>query len=77
MAALTTGGLLFYQTFTRDKLDRQGPGNPDFLLASNELLRLFAPLTLIFYQEYARIGDLQRGDRNEARFIGQKPLSEL
>jgi 2-polyprenyl-3-methyl-5-hydroxy-6-metoxy-1,4-benzoquinol methylase len=76
MAALKTGGLLFYQTFTRDKLDRQGPSNPDFLLASNELLRLFAPLTLTFYQEYARIGDLQRGDRNEARFIGQKPLSE-
>lgn len=77
MAALKAGGLLFYQTFTREKLDRQGPSNPDYLLASNELLRLFAPLTLIFYQEYAGIGDLQRGDRNEARFIGQKPLSEL
>lgn len=77
MAALKTGGLLFYQTFTRDKLDRQGPNNPDYLLANNELLRLFAPLTLIFYQEYARIGDLQCGDRNEARFIGQKTLSEL
>ncbi len=74
MAALKTGGLLFYQTFTRNKIDQQGPSNPDFLLANNELLRLFAPLTLIFYQEYSRIGDLQCGDRNEARFIGQKPL---
>ncbi len=76
MAALKIGGLLFYQTFTLDKLDRQGPSNPDFLLANNELLRLFEPLTLIFYKEYAQIGDLQCGDRNEAHFIGQKPLSE-
>ena len=76
MAALKPGGLLFYQTFTRSKLDRQGPTNPDYLLADNELLRLFAPLTLIFYQEYARIGVLRYGNRNEAYFIGQKPLSE-
>lgn len=72
MAALKTGGLLFYQTFTREKHDQNGPRNPDYLLARNELLRLFAPLTLIFYQEYAQIGNLQFGDRNEAGFIGQK-----
>lgn len=77
MAALKTGGLLFFQTFIRNKLDRQGPHNPDYRLAGTGLLRLFAPLTPIFFQEYARIGDLQRGDRNEARRIGQKPLSEL
>jgi len=76
MAALKTGGLLFYQTFTRGKLDQQGPSNPDYLLASNELLRLFAPMTLVFYQEYARIGDLRCGNRNEACIIGQKPLPE-
>ena len=72
MAALKPGGLLFYQTFTRNKLDRQGPSNPDYLLASNELLRLFNPLSVIFYQEYQRIGDVQFGNRNEACFIGQK-----
>ena len=73
MAALKSGGLLFYQTFTRSKLDKQGPNNPDYLLAGNELLSLFAPLTLIIYQEYARVGDLRCGDRNEAQLIGQKP----
>jgi len=73
IGGLKTGGLLFYQTFTRDKLDQQGPNNPDYLLARNEILRLFAPLTLVYYQEYARIGGLQGGDRNEAYFIGQKP----
>lgn len=76
MAGLNTGGLLFYQTFTRNELDQAGPSNPDFLLASNELLRLFAPLMLVYYQEYAHIGDLLSGDRNEAYFIGQKPLAE-
>ena len=72
MAALKPEGLLFYQTFTRNKLDQQGPSNPDFLLDGNELLTLFSSLSLVFYQEYARIGDLRYGNRNEACFIGQK-----
>jgi 2-polyprenyl-3-methyl-5-hydroxy-6-metoxy-1,4-benzoquinol methylase len=75
MAALKPGGLLFYQTFTRHKLDKSGPSNPDYLLARNELLQLFAPLTVIYYQEYPAIGDLQRGNRNEAQLIGQKNRS--
>lgn len=72
MGALTFEGLLFYQTFTRGKLDPEGPGNPDFLLDRNELLRLFSPLSVVFYQEDARIGDLSHGHRNEAYYIGQK-----
>ena len=72
MAALNPGGLLFYQTFTRDKLDQHGPSNPDYLLANNELLDLFRPLNVVFYQEYARLGDTRLGNRNEACFIGQK-----
>jgi 2-polyprenyl-3-methyl-5-hydroxy-6-metoxy-1,4-benzoquinol methylase len=72
MAALKPGGLLFYQTFTRHKLDQQGPSNSDYLLEHNELLRLFSPLNVVFYQEYARLGDVRLGNRNEACFIGQK-----
>lgn len=72
MAALKTEGLLFYQTFTRSKLDQQGPSNPDYLLDCNELLQLFSPLTLVYYREDARIGDLRHGNRNEACYIGQK-----
>ena len=72
MTALKSKGLLFYQTFTRDKLDKQGPSNPDYLLESNELLTLFAPLRLIYYQEFGLIGDLRYGNRNEAYYIGQK-----
>lgn len=72
MAALKPKGLLFYQTFTRNKLDQQGPSNPAYLLDRNELLHLFSPLTLVFYQEFDRIGDLRQGNKNEACYIGQK-----
>lgn len=71
MAALKPGGLLFYQTYTQDKLDNSGPNNPDFLLKPNELLRLFATLRLVFYQEFGMIGDTACGDRNQARLIAQ------
>lgn len=72
MATLKAEGLLFYQTFTRNKLDQQGPSNPDYLLECNELLNLFSPLRLVYYQENSHIGDLRLGNRNEACYIGQK-----
>lgn len=72
MAALKPNGLLFYQTYTRQKITDSPPHNPDFLLAENELLRLFAPLKMLFYQEYGRVGKIEYGERNEALYIGQK-----
>ncbi len=72
-AALKPGGLLFYQTFTRNKLSDSGPSSKDFLLKNNELLALFSTLQVRFYQEYDHCGDLQSGDRNTARLIAQKP----
>ncbi len=73
MAALRPGGLLFYQTFTRDKAIPGGPSNPAFLLAENELLRLFAGLRLRVYREEGRLGDVTRGLRNEALLVAQRP----
>lgn len=72
IAALKPGGLLFYQTFTRLKVAAEGPNNPAYLLDTEELLTLFAPLRTVFYRDNADIGDIQRGLRNEAQFIGQK-----
>ena len=72
IGALKPDGLLFYQTFTREKTSRKPPNNPDYLLTENELLALFSPLRVIFYRENALIGELQRGLRNEAQFVGQK-----
>lgn len=60
-AALRPGGLLFYQTYTREKQGGEGPNNPHFLLATGELLKLFSELEVVTYQE---------GD--EAQFVGQK-----
>ncbi len=74
MAALNPGGLLFYQTFTADKPPGIGPTHPDYLLADNELLYLFRGLKVRFYREDARCGDSSSGRRNEAYFVGQKPV---
>jgi tellurite methyltransferase len=77
-AALRPGGLLFYQTFVRDKVSSEGPTNPDFLLAENELLAMFAPLRVRVYREEGGLGDISQGLRNEAMFVGQKnPASSL
>jgi SAM-dependent methyltransferase len=69
---LRRGGLLFYQTFTRTRVTDSGPGNPEFRLADNELLELFAPLRLLVYREEGRVGDLDRGLRDEALIVAQK-----
>ncbi len=72
-AALRPGGLLFYQTFTRERVDDSGPGNPCFRLGRNELLRLFADLDLCFYREEGTIGDPGHGFRNRAQLVAQRP----
>jgi SAM-dependent methyltransferase len=71
-AALRPGGLFFYQTFTRDRVDDIGPRNPDYRLAENELLALCTGLTLRAYREEGRCGDLAKGMRNEALLVAQK-----
>lgn len=69
---LNDGGLLFYQTFTRQKVRPGGPGNPDFLLAPGELFQLFPSLIPVIYREESDIGDLEQGLRNQAYFVGRK-----
>ncbi len=72
VAAIRKNGLIFYQTFTSNKLDDIGPNNPDYLLARNELLELFSSLNIVLYREDDRTGDPARGHRNEAMLIAQK-----
>ncbi|ARN74043.1 class I SAM-dependent methyltransferase [Oceanicoccus sagamiensis] len=72
IAALKPNGLLFYQTFHQHKIDPQGPSNPDYLLASNELLRLLQPLELLFYREDGTTGNTTQGRRNCSYFVGKK-----
>jgi len=72
MECLKPNGLLFYQTYTQHKIYPQGPKNPNFLLADNEMLRLFSSMKVIYYRENRALGDIRQGLRNEAQFIGQK-----
>jgi tellurite methyltransferase len=72
IAALRPGGLLFYETFTREKVDATGPSNPDFRLAPNELLQLFARLRVVAFREEGTVGDISRGLRNVAYLVGRR-----
>jgi 2-polyprenyl-3-methyl-5-hydroxy-6-metoxy-1,4-benzoquinol methylase len=72
MESLKPNGLLFYQTYTRHKTSDLGPKKPLFLLAENELLQIFSPLTRVYYRENAGLGMIRQGLMNEAQFIGQK-----
>jgi SAM-dependent methyltransferase len=72
-AALKPGGLLFYQTFCRDKVFEEGPGNPDYLLQDNELLQLFTGLKVRVYREESLLGDHHQGWRNQAMLVAEKP----
>lgn len=76
-AALRPGGMLFYQTFVRNKVAQVGPSNLDYLLVENELLHLFPDLILRTYREEGQQGDILRGWRNEACLVGQKPLEKM
>ncbi len=48
---LNKNGLLFYQTFSGEQYNKQGPSRAAFRLKQNELLKVFADMTLLFYRE--------------------------
>ncbi len=75
--ALKPGGLIFYQTFTRELLSElddpeSGPKIPQYRLQVNELQQLFCSLTLRYYREEGLSGDTSKGIRNEAMLVAQK-----
>ena len=72
ISALRQNGLLFYQTFTKARVQDTGPSNENYRLGKNELLRLCENLDVIVYREEDLIGDTASGFRNQALFIGQR-----
>jgi SAM-dependent methyltransferase len=74
--ALRPQGLVFYQSFTLERVTDTGPSNPQFRLADNELLALFAGLRVLAYREEGRIGDIGQGFRDEAMIVAQKRAAE-
>jgi len=49
--SLKPGGLLFYQTFSGDCIEGNGPENPVFRLQQGELLSLCAEHSILYYRE--------------------------
>ena len=70
--ALKPGGLIYYQTFTLQRVSDRGPQRAEFRLADQELLQLFSGLQVLFYREEGCVGDVQKGFRDEAMLIGRK-----
>ena len=70
--SLTVGGLLFYQTFTLEKVSQAGPSNPEFLLQKNELLNLCSGMEILVYREEGLEGDIKQGLRNQAMIIAKR-----
>ena len=70
---LAPHGLLFYQTFVRDKCDVDfGPSNPEFLLESNELLTLTRSLQCRVFYDLGTVGQTDHGLRNQSCVVAQK-----
>ena len=70
--ALKPGGLIYYHTFTRQRVSDRGPQRAEFRLADQELLQLFSELHILFYREEGCVGDVQKGFRGEAMLVGRK-----
>jgi len=73
-ASLRPGGVLFYQTFSRESVTERGPSDPSYRLAANELLCLFPGLIVRAYRDEGRLGDTARGTRDLALFVAQKAI---
>ncbi len=74
-AALVPGGLLFFQSFTRDHIDVLGRDlDPLFTFATNELLRSFLDLRILEYRdEIIHLNpDSPRSPRAVARLVARK-----
>ena len=71
-ASVKPGGLLFYQTFTSNKVSSIGPSNPDYLLNENELLDACANMQVLVYREEAMQGDTTQGWRNQAMIVAKQ-----
>ncbi len=71
-AALRPGGVLFYQTFSREAVSDRGPSDPAYRLGPNELLDLFPSLVVRAYRDEGRLGDQTRGIRDLALLVAQR-----
>ena len=73
VSALRPDGLLFFETFVKNKSDPSvGPGSPEYLLDNNELLNSFAGLSVRVFYDLQTAGSCEQGLRNKSCLIAQK-----
>jgi len=72
VSSLKPGGLLFYQTFTREQVRASGPEELKYRLKPNEALSMFQGLSIVVYREEGKLGDVNMGFRNEAFLVAKK-----
>ena len=72
VAALKPGGLIYYQTFTNERVSGRGPQQAGYRLGEQELMQLFSGLQILVYREEGRVGDVQKGFRDEAMLVARK-----
>ncbi len=66
---ITPGGLIYYETFTKDNRKFGRPNNADYLLHPNELKDAFKGWEILHYFE----GELSVPARAVANIIARKP----
>lgn len=72
--ALKDDGLIIFETFIEaHEKPEQGSMNPDYLLKTNELLKTFSNLDVIFYEE--KDGVNMRGEKNKTASLVAKKRS--
>lgn len=67
--ALIAGGILIYETYTRDQARYKRPKNPDYLLKSGELKHWFEGWEMLHYYE----GTKKAPERAIAQIVCRKP----
>lgn len=70
--ALSPGGLLFYQTYSKECVTSAGPSNSEFRLDRRELLSSFPGLIVRVYREEGSAGAVELGFRDKAMLVAQK-----
>ncbi len=69
---LKKGGMLFYQTFSGEPFQQQGPQRREFRLKPNELLTVFSDMQLLFYQEDDRRSTSANAKPGQTCFVAKK-----
>ena len=73
VSALRPDGLVYFETFVKNKSDPSvGPASPEYLLDNNELLNSFAGLSVRVFFDLQTAGSCEQGLRNKSCLVAQK-----